>query len=158
MDNPQGNISIKIANCLSHPLFNVLVEKGKIKTYLGKSKRNEQTSAESRLYILLSRSMVTTSVDFAIVSKFVRWFLRSWTHGSGFGTQNVSEARVWDARKWFHFYNPNPQTNLTHSLNACCIIGLDNINKRSSNTPFGGISFGVLGSTAIFPSDFEQLS
>lgn len=84
--------------------------------------------------------------QFCIVSKFIYWFLRSWTLGSGFGTPNVSEARVWDARKRFHFYNQNLQTNLTHSPNACYITGLDNINKRSSNTLSGGISFGALGS------------
>lgn len=86
------------------------------------------------------------------LSQFCHCF---WTHGSGIGTQNVSEARVWDARKLFHFFNPNPQTNLTHSLNACCIIGSDNINKKSSNTPFIGVNFRVLSSRAISPSDFE---
>lgn len=77
MYNPQGKKIVK-KNCLSYSLFNILVEKGERKknTYLGKSKRNEQTSAESRLYILLSRSM-TTSVNIAIVFKFDYWFLRN---------------------------------------------------------------------------------
>lgn len=133
MDNPQGKKISKNSELSFIPVIQHIGGKGREKTYLGKSKRNEQISAESRLYMLFSRSMVATSVHFAIVSKFVYWFLRNWTHGSGIGTQNVSEARVWDARKWLHFYNPNPQTNLTHSLNACCIIRLDDINKRNSN-------------------------
>jgi hypothetical protein len=135
----------------------VLVERWETRTYLGQSKRNEQTSDDSRLYILLSRSVVTTSLNFAIVSKFICWFLRSWTHGSCFGTQNVSEARVLRGQKTIPFLLVwNPQTNFLHSPNACCIIRLDNVNKRSNNIPGGDTNFGVSASSTLF-HDFEQL-
>lgn len=53
MNNAQGKKSSKDSKLSSYSSFSIPVEKEEEKTYLEKSKGNEQASGESRLYTLL---------------------------------------------------------------------------------------------------------